>query len=183
MPSARGGEVGLWMDDLRVAPFTSPGDLSRLEMTNGGGGGGGEDGGASSWEIAKDGNVVVASTSDIQGSMSGSADIRFALYSEKGALLTYRVRTSTTGPHEDFAILLNKNGGEDSAASSVVANVFGDMLGYERRSLAIPKGKVLVTLSHRKNPGRLSRDLLLSLGEVVGTEGRTWLEDLSLDLN
>ena len=92
-----------------------------------------------------------------------------------GAMLTYRVKTSTSGPHDDFAILFNNN-------DVVATTMFGDMLGFESRSLVIPKGKVVVTLSHRKNPGRLDRTLLESLGEI-GTEGRTWLESLSLNLN
>ncbi len=168
LPSVGGDvDVGLWMDDLRLVPFTSIANLDPLEVINGGGGI------SSPWEVSKDGSTIVASSSDVQGNR-GSANIQFELYSKMGAMLTYRVKTSTSGPHDDFAILFNND--------VVATTMFGDMLGFESRSLAIPKGKVVVTLSHRKNPGRLDRTLLESLGEI-GTEGRTWLESLSLNIN
>ncbi|KAL3760178.1 hypothetical protein ACHAWU_001688 [Discostella pseudostelligera] len=166
LPSVEGGgEVGLWMDDLRLAPFASLKyvDQLTLEMINGGG--------SASWEAT--GNSIVASSSNIQGS-EGSANIQFALYSSKGAKLTYRIQTSTSGPHDDFTILFNNN-------TAIASTMFGDMIGYESRSLTIPKGKVVVTLSHRKNPGQLDSTVLQSLG-AVGTEGKTWLEGLSLNL-
>lgn len=176
LPSVGGeDDVGLWMDDLRLVPFTSSANLDPLEVINGGGfvGGNTQDV-PSPWEVSKDGSTIVASSSDVQGNR-GSANIQFELYSKMGAMLTYRVKTSTSGPHDDFAILFNNN-------DVVATTMFGDMLGFESRSLAIPKGKVVVTLSHRKNPGRLDRTLLDSLGEI-GTEGRTWLESFSLNLN
>ncbi len=160
-----GGEVGLWMDDLRLVPFASLKHFDQLtmEMINGGGG--------FSWDVT--GNSIVASSSNIKGS-AGSANIQFALYSSKGAELTYRIQTSTSGPHDDFTILFNNN-------TAIATTMFGDMIGYESRSLTIPKGKVVVTLSHRKNPGQLDSTVLQSLG-AVGTEGKTWLEGLSLNL-
>ena len=175
LPAAGGDyDVGLWMDDLRLVPFTSLTNLNPFELINGGDG---NKKGVSSWEVSKDGSSIAASSSDMQGSV-GTAEIQFALYSKKGAMLTYRVQTSTSGPHDDFAIHFNKN----NNAVDVATSMFGDMIGYESRSLSIPKGKVVVTLSHRKNPGRFDRTLLQSLGEV-GTEGKTWLESLSLNLN
>ena len=54
------------------------------------------------------------------------------------------------------------------------------MIDYEPRTVEVSRGrgKVVVTLRHRKNPGRMNLSLLEGLGGV-GTDGETWLEDLS----
>jgi len=162
--------VGLWMDDLRYAPFTSDRldnnanvlDLSDLKMTNN------ADGVDSAvWKV--DSTGVVASTSDFKNEIDGSADIQFVLHSRFGGTLKYKVKADTTAPHDDFAILFN---------GDVRDAVFGEMVSFEHRELVVPPGKQVVTLRHRKNPGRFGGGLLNSLGEVW-TMGKTWLGDLS----
>jgi len=162
--------VGLWMDDLRYAPFTSDRldntanvlGLSDLKMTNS------ADGVDSAvWKV--DSTGVVASTSDFNNEDDGSADIQFVLNSRFGGTLKYKVKADTTAPHDDFAILLN---------GDVRDAVFGEMVSFEHKELVVPPGKQVVTLRHRKNPGRFGSGLLNSLGEV-GTMGKTWLGDLS----
>lgn len=165
------GEVGLWMDDVRYAPFSTPGQsgvlaLNQMEMTN-------EADGVDSVTWNADGTGMLVSTSEFRSEKDGSADIKFVLRSLRGGTLKYRIRTSTTAPNDDFAILLN---GEVRDA------VFGEMLGFEQRALNIPPGKQKVTLTHRKNPGQFGRGLLESLGEIA-TEGKTWLEDVWFEMN
>ncbi|KAL9182470.1 hypothetical protein ACHAXT_013122 [Thalassiosira profunda] len=148
----RDGAGGLWMDELRYAPFTT--ELSEVEMTNEG------------WAL--DGNSkAVASTADIPGN-AGSADISFVLYTSHGGELSYDILSETTGPHDDFAVDLN---GRPAEA------VFGEMVSFDKRRLTIPPGKQTVTLRHRKNPGRLGQGVLDGLSPV-GTEGRTKLQKI-----
>lgn len=165
LPSSN-GEVGLWMDDLRYAPFTPSKSgvigLDALEMTTG-------KGGSMKWTAA-DGRAIASSAGM---GREGNADIQFVLHTRRGGKLRYTVRTSTTAPHNDFAILLNED---------VVDAIFGEMAGFEERTLTIPPGKQLVTLRHRENPGGYGGSVLDSLGEV-GTDGLTWLDDLSFEEN
>merc|ERR1712194_20384 len=115
----------------------------------------------------------VALAKSAAGTRKDAADIRFELNSQHGGTLKYKIKTSTTAPHDDFAILL---GGEVKEA------VFGEMSGFENRKLVVPPGHQLVTMRHRKNPGNFGRAVLASLGEA-GTEGKTWLKDLRFDQN
>ncbi|KAL3826241.1 hypothetical protein ACHAXA_006269 [Cyclostephanos tholiformis] len=173
LPQGRTEDGGLWMDDVRYAPFMTSFDMSQVDMINGGCI---STGVATPWKVESGGTIVSASSSDIKG--SNSADISFTVYTEKGGMLTYSLYTSTTGPHDDFAILLNNGGNEDTVATAD----FGDMRGFESKSLSVPKGKVTVVLQHRKDPGRLGSDLLGSLGQVV-TDGVTRLNDLRFQAN
>jgi len=160
------GEMGLWMDDLRYTPFSTTSkrlDLSKIEMINSGDG--------AYWELLDDGTVVAPKGKSSQE--DGHADIQFALYSQRGGILRYHVKTDSTAPYHDFAILLNND---------VVDTIFGEMVGYEYMSLAVPAGKQLVTLRHRTNPGNFGNSLLKKLGKP-STDGNTWLEDLSFELN
>ena len=133
-------------------------NLIDLEMTNNG---------DAPWRVI-DGDRLVAYSSDISTNL-GNADISFLLHSHRGGTLKYKIQTSTTAPNDDFAILFN---------NVEVDAIFGMMVGYKTRRIEVPLGKQLVKLRHRKNPGRLCRGLLVSLG-VVGTEGMTRLENLS----
>jgi hypothetical protein len=127
--------------------------------------------------VESGGSIISASSSDIRSS-DDSADISFTVYTEKGGMLTYGLHTSTTGPHDDFAILLNDGGNEETVAAAI----FGDMTDFESKSLSVPKGKVTITLQHRKDPGRLGNELLGSLGRV-GTDGVTRVKDLRFETN
>ena len=176
LPLSSSSSGGLYMDELRYVPFTlsssSLDDVTTtttqggvVEMTNNN---------DAKWEVITNGNIVMASSSsinDVDSSGSGSADIEFDLYSLNGGQLTYRVQTSTTGPHDDLTIYIN---------DVAVESVFGDMLGYESRSLDVPGGKARITFSHRTNPGKLSESVLGGLGDV-GTDGKTWLKNLNFD--
>ena len=167
-PPPSGGEVGagtLYMDELRHVPFTTT--SSNVEMTRSGKNGGNNDG-ASWWDITKNGSTIVATSSSMSGNRGSYTDVNFDLYTLNGGTLVYDVQTSTTAPHDDMTILIN---------NEIVEAIFGDMIGYERRELVVPKGKAGITLRHRKNPGGLSGQVLRSLG-VVGTEGKTWLKEL-----
>ncbi|KAL7515768.1 hypothetical protein ACHAWX_000844 [Stephanocyclus meneghinianus] len=169
----RKGEIGLRMDDLRVSPFQ--------RMINQGF----EDDKATDFLMTSDGDAVwrlddsasnsgsysiLARTSDINED-SGSSDVHFVLYSEDGGTLKYKISSSTTAPHDDFAILLN---------DQPVEAVFGLMPSFEYKSLDIPTGKVEVTFRHRKNPGNFSDELLSALGKVM-TEGLTRLDDVRFE--
>jgi len=124
-------------------------------------------GGDGMWKDANGGEEVVASSESI-GATSVYADVEFILYSPNGGQLEYRVRTNATAPNDDFAILFD---GEIAYAVS------GEMIDYEPRSVEFPRGKVVVTLRQRKNPGTMNLSLLEGLWGV-GTDGETWLEDL-----
>ena len=126
-------------------------------------------GGGPRWELV-DGDRV-ARTDSAEGGRRADADIRFVLNSHRGGMLRYHVRTSTTAPHDDFAILLD---------GKVRDAIFGEMLSFERRSLAIPPGIVRVTMRHRTNPGNFGPEVFADLGEVT-TEGSTWLKDLMFE--
>ena len=139
------------MDDVCYAPFTQL-QLLQMDMINGNCG---VDNPGALWKTEQDDAVVSVSTSHI----SSNADITFALYTERGGILTYGLQTSTTAPIDDFAIILNDGGGEITADA-----IFGDMVDFESKSLSIPSGKVSVTLRHRKDPGKLGVELLGSLG-------------------
>jgi len=175
-PKGLGDVPNLYLDDVRLYPFSEErvqgfeGDgnakTSSLEMTTSG---------DATW-IIQDGASsagsysIVASSDDISTS-SGNADVSFVVASSLGGTLKYNILSSTTAPHDDFCILLN---GEKADV------VFGQSPTFESRRLDIPPGKVEVTLRHRKNPGDLSRMLLDTLG-VVGTEGKTWLDDVRFE--
>ena len=90
-------DVGLCMDDLRHTPFDAHTNLDvyQLEKTTGGRG-------AASWRVSSDGDTVSA----LSSYSMGNADVEFALYSPRGGTLEYSIRTSTTGPIDDFAVIL-----------------------------------------------------------------------------
>jgi hypothetical protein len=123
--------------------------------------------------VIDDGQTIVASSSDI----TNYADIQFVIFSAKGGMLTYGLHTSTTAPVDDFAILLN-SGGKDH---KTVEAIFGNMPGYEVKSLSVPKGKVTITLRHRKDPGMLGEELLRTFGKG-STDGRSSLKDLRFEV-
>ena len=164
---------GLIIDDLRYSPFEG------IKQQNF------EDNKSRSLAITLDGDAewqvddkesnsgsysIVASTKDIKQD-SGSSNANFVLYSEEGGTLKYKILSSTTAPHEDFAIFLN---------GKLVDVVFGSMLSFDKQSLEIPAGKVNVSLRHRKNPGKLSGNLLDALG-TVRTNGFTRLDDIRFE--
>jgi len=175
-PPGSEDEGFLWMDDVRYAPFTESANRDQMDMINGNCNGRSTSSSSSAlWKVKEGGAIVSASSSDIA---RNNADIRFTLYSENGGLLTYGLHTSTTAPNDDFAVLINDGGNDDDIADVI----FGDMLGFESKSLHVPKGKVTITLRHRKDPGRLGEALLGSLGEI-STEGKTRLKDLRFESN
>jgi hypothetical protein len=165
---------GIIVDDLRYSPFQKgrsfdqgfEDDSTGLLMTS--------DGDAL-WQIddgtANSGSYsIVAKTKNIK-SESGSSNVHFVLYSHLGGTLKYKIASSTTAPHDDFAVLFN---------GKPVEAVFGvtrTLPLFEYREMEVPMGKVVVTFQHRKNPGNLSRSLLDSLGEVA-TAGVTRLDDV-----
>jgi len=178
-------EIGLYMDDIRYVPYTlqehnNAWTNGMVEMKRGGyviaSNGEEEESSNNSneqhWKISNDGDTVKASSSSIQvdsSSSSGHSYIQFELYSFNGGLLTYRIKSSTSAPHDDYAISINNIN---------VESIFGNMLGYESHSLSIPRGKAVITLKHRVNPGRLSSSVLRSLGSGSGN-GETLLKDLN----
>ena len=172
LPFHSGG--ALMIDDLRYSPFQKIGQTGILQDFDG------EDefimttDGDATWEmVRRDGShSIQASTNDIDAS-SGSSNVNFVLYSKEGGTLKYNLLTSTTAPHDDFVILLN---------GKPVEAVFGLMMNFEKRSLDIPSGKVVVTFQHRKNPGQLSKNVLETLG-AVKTEGFTRLDDVKFKIN
>lgn len=152
-------EMGLYMDDLRYYPFSGDLELGEIAMLNDG---------DESWQV-DDGSVsIVASSDAFIGSKDQSSDLTFVIYSEMGGKLKYDVETSTTAPHDDFVILINNES---------VDAIFGESADFELRSISIPKGKAVITLRHRKNPGKLSNQVLNRLGEIE-TEGKTWIKDV-----
>ena len=162
----------LIIDDLRYHPFQRVRDQGfedknkGLTMTS--------DGDAT-WTVDNEDSVsgkysILASSDKIKAD-SGSLNVNFVLYSEEGGTLKFKVSTSTTAPHDDFAILLN---------NEPVDAFFGLMPSFEDQSLEMPMGKVVVTLQHRKNPGKLSRGILDSLGRVK-TKSYTRLDDIRFE--
>ena len=175
-PPGSEDEGFVWMDDVRYAPFTKSANRDQMDMINGNCNGRSTSSSSSAlWRMEEGGAIVSASSSNIA---RNNADIRFTLYSENGGLLTYGLHTSTTAPNDDFAVLINDGGNDDDIADVI----FGGMMGFESKSLHVPKGKVTITLRHRKDPGRLGKALLGSLGEV-STEGKTRLKDLRFESN
>jgi hypothetical protein len=173
LPEKKDGEMGLRMDDLRFSPFDKMNDQGfednkgkGLVMTS--------DGDAV-WQVNdEDSNSgkysIMAKSSSISKS-SGLSNVNFVLHSEYGGTLKYKISTSTTAPHDDFAILLN-----DKPAEAV----FGLTPNFDYRSIDVPMGKVVVTLQHRKNPGNLNSEVLDALGKV-STEGFTRLDDVRFE--
>ena len=180
-------EIGLYMDDIRYVPYTlqehnNAWTNGMVEMKRGGyviASNGEEEESSNNdeqhWKISNDGDTVKASSFSIQedssSTSSGHSYIQFELYSFNGGLLTYRIKSSTSAPHDDYAISINNIN---------VESIFGIMLGYESHSLSIPRGKAVITLKHRVNPGRLSSDVLRSLESGnSGSDGETLLKDLN----
>ena len=166
---------GLFIDDVRFAKFTKSNDKSKIDIINGHCDSSSSAAGtttSSPWQVIDDGQTIIASSSDI----TNYADIQFVIFSAKGGMLTYGLHTSTTAPMDDFAILLNSGGNVDKTVEAI----FGNMSGYEVKSLSVPKGKVKITLRHRKDPGMLGESLLGTLG-TVSTDGRSSLKDLRFE--
>jgi hypothetical protein len=167
---------GLVVDDLRYSPFQKVG--RGIDQ-------GFEDNEGKGLEITSDGDAawvvddkasnsgsysIVAKTKNINAD-SGSSNVHFVLHSQYGGTLKYKIATSTTAPHDDFAVLLN---------GKPVQALFGvskTLPNFEFRELDIPMGKVVVTFQHRKNPGNFSRSVLDALGQVE-TSGQTRLDDI-----
>jgi len=156
-------DSGLFLDDLRYIPFGGDLDLKDIEMLNNG---------DVKWVVDDTSDCVVASSQDRKMAMVVSADLTFVIYSKNGGTLSYIVDTSTTAPHDDFFTLLNDEG---------VDAIFGESADFELRTVDLPKGKVVVTLTHRENPGSFSNSVLSGLGGVE-TEGKTWLKDVSFEV-
>lgn len=167
--------IGLFIDDVRFAKFTKSNDKSKIDIINGHCDSSSIAGTTTSlpWQVIDEGQTIIASTSDI----TNHADIQFVIFSAKGGMLTYSLHTSTTAPMDDFAILLNSGGNVDKTVEAI----FGNMPGYEVKSLSVPKGKVTITLRHRKDPGMLGEALLGTLGSV-STDGRSSLRDLRFEV-
>jgi len=158
LPPSR-AEMGLYMDDLRYYPFSGDLELGEIAMLNDG---------DESWQVDDGSASIVASSDAFVGNKDQTSDLTFVIYSEMGGKLKYYVETSTTAPHDDFAILINN----ESADA-----IFGESADFELRSLNIPKGKAVITLRHRKNPGKLSNQVLNRLGKIE-TEGKTRIKDV-----
>ena len=171
VPAINAGRI--IMDDLRYHPFERVGrnqgfeDKSKgLIMTS--------DGDAT-WKVddkdSGSGKYSILASSDSIKANSGSSNVNFLLYTREGGTLKFKMSTSTTAPHDDFSILLN---------GKPVDAFFGSMPTFEDQSLEIPMGKTVVTLQHRKNPGKLSRNILDSLGKVR-TKSYTRLDDIGFE--
>lgn len=167
--------TALRMDDLRLTPFDTMIDQGfedgtvdkRLSMTSDGDAVWIVDGSASNSGVYS----IVAKTKDIKTD-SGSSNVQFVLYSERGGLLTYKISTSTTAPDDDFAVLFN------GRPVDAIFGLTGTLPSFEYRELDVPIGKVVVTLQHRKNPGKFSGAVLEALGKVE-TKGLTRLDDIT----
>lgn len=146
----------LYMDNLRLAPFTATGD--KLEMTTIGTNG-------AKWKDVS--GTMTATTKSITGD-SGDVDLTFAVYSKKGGTLKYELSTSTHAPHDDLALLLNGN---------LHDTVFGESLSAEWTEVEIPRGKQVITFSHRKNAGHLGEKVFKGLGSVK-TRGENRLKKI-----
>jgi hypothetical protein len=157
--------VGLVVDGLRYSPFQKQTEIDQdfedgrgkgLTMTS--------DGDAT-WEVVND--SIVAKTPDIKKE-SGSSNVNLMLHSQFGGTLQYMMSTSTTAPHDDFAVLLNGEVVEALLATT----------SFQLRKLEIPKGKTAVTFQHRKNPGRFSQSVLDSFSQITNAVGVTRLDDI-----
>ena len=150
---------GLFMDDLRYYPFSGDLELEEIAMLNDG---------DESWQVDDESVSIVASSDAFIENKDQTSDLTFVVYSEMGGKLKCYVETSTTAPHDDFAMLINNRS---------VDAIFGESAEFELRSLNIPKGKAVITLRHRKNPGKLSNQVLKRLGKIE-TEGTTRIRDV-----
>lgn len=135
----------IYMDNLRLAPFTAMGE--KLEMTTTGTNG-------AKWKDAS--GTMTVTTKSVTGD-SGDVDLTFAVYSKRGGTLKYELSTSTHAPHDDLALLLNGN---------LYDAVFGETVSAEWTEVEIPRGKQVITFSHRKNPGHLGEKVMKGLGTV-----------------
>jgi len=147
----------LYMDDVRLAPFISKGDS--LDMTTSGTG--------AKW---KDVSGVFVATSDSISQQDGYTDLTCVVYSKLGGRLKYELKTSTQGPFDDIAILFN---------GKVQDAQFGQSANFEYAEVAIPKGKVVISFRHRKNPGKLTKGTLDKLG-AVKTDGTNRVKKIEL---
>ncbi|KAL3803388.1 hypothetical protein HJC23_009352 [Cyclotella cryptica] len=177
LPADTAGVTPLRVDDLRLTPFDrkmdqgfEDGTISkRLIMTS--------DGDAV-WKVddgaANSGAYsILAKTKSIKGD-SGSSNVQFVLYSERGGLLTYKISTSTTAPYDDFAVLFN------GLSVDAIFGLTGTLPSFEFRELDVPMGKVVVTFQHRKNPGKFGGTVLEAWGKVE-TKGLTRLDDIAFE--
>lgn len=148
----------LYMDDIRLAPFITKNDS--LDMYTSGSDG-------AKW---KENSGVLVATSDSMGQSNGHADLSCVVYSQLGGRLKYELKTSTQGPFDDLAILFN----------GILQDAqFGESANFEYVQVEIPKGKVVITFRHRKNPGELSAATLDKLG-AVKTDGTNKVKSIEL---
>lgn len=157
--------IGVIVDGLRYSPFQKQTDIDQDFEDDRGKGLSVTSDGDATWQVVND--SIVAKTSDIKMD-SGSSNINLMLHSQFGGILTYRMSTSTTAPHDDFAVLLN-----GKVVEAVLATT-----SFQFRKLEIPRGKMAVTFKHRKNPGRFSKSLLDSFNQNINTVGVTLLDDI-----
>ena len=148
----------LYIDDVRLAPFTRKSDP--LDMTTSGSEG-------AKW---KDESGVFVAKSDSMTQKSGYADLTSILYSKRGGRLKYELKTSTQGPFDDLAILIN---GKLQDAQ------FGQSANFEYVQMEIPRGKAVITIRHRKNPGQLPAATLDKLGNIR-TDGTNRVKNIEL---
>lgn len=135
----------LYVDNLRLAPFTAMGE--KLEMTTTGTNG-------AKWKDAS--GTMTATTKSILVD-SGEVDLTFVVYSKRGGTLKYELSSSTHAPQDDLALLLNGN---------LYDAVFGESVSAEWTEVEIPRGKQVITFSHRNNPGHLGEKVMKGLGTV-----------------
>lgn len=148
----------LYMDDIRLAPFITKNDS--LDMYTSGSDG-------AKW---KENSGVLTATSDSMGHSNGHADLSCIVYSQLGGRLKYEMKSSTQGPFDDLAILFN----------GIIQDAqFGESSNFEYVQVEIPKGKVVITFRHRKNPGELSAATLDKLG-AVKTDGTNKVKSIEL---
>mmetsp|Transcript_3811 Transcript_3811/g.8159 ORF Transcript_3811/g.8159 Transcript_3811/m.8159 type:complete len:627 (+) Transcript_3811:89-1969(+) len=147
----------LYMDDVRLAPFTRKSDS--LDMTTSGSNG-------AKWKELS--GVFVASSESVN-QQNGHADLTSVVYSKLGGRLKYELKTSTQGPFDDLSILFN---GKLQDAQ------FGQSANFEFVQMEIPRGKVVITFRHRKNPGQLSAGTLDKLG-TTKTDGTNRVKNIA----
>ena len=147
----------LYMDDVRLAPFTRKSEL--LDMITSGSNG-------AKW---RDMSGVLVAKSDGIDQETGYADLTFVVYSKLGGRLKYDLKTSTQGPFDDLTILFN---------GQLQDSQFGQSAEFEYiQEEEFPSGKVEVTFRHRKNPGKLDAKILEGLGGVK-TDGTNRVKNI-----
>jgi len=148
----------LYMDDVRLAPFTRKSDP--IDMITDGSNG-------AKWE---DVSGILVATSDSIEEETGYAELTFVVYTRLGGILKYELKSSTQGPFDDIAVLFNEKPHDSQ---------FGQSANFDYVQVEMPRGKAVVKFRHRKNPGQLDAQILEGLG-AVKTEGTNRVKNIEI---